>query len=174
MPYLSPALNVMVVRRAQSGPRLDPRFRRIGKFAGLAEGPGGFRLDRRRAHRTILIEELSRARPGYAILGEESGSGSTGRTNPIASSSIRSTARPISCTASRSSPSPSRWSAKASWCPRSCYNPVTDEMYVAEKGHGAYLNNKRLRVAARKSPKEALFATGIPFLGRARPRTFLG
>ena len=30
------------------------------------------------------------------------------------------------------------------------YNPVTDDLYTAEKGHGAYLNNKRLRVAARK------------------------
>ena len=31
------------------------------------------------------------------------------------------------------------------------YNPVTDDMFTAEKGHGAYLNNKRLRVAARKN-----------------------
>ena len=30
------------------------------------------------------------------------------------------------------------------------FNPVTDDMFIAEKGHGAYLNDKRLRVAARK------------------------
>ncbi len=46
------------------------------------------------------------------------------------------------------------------------FNPITDEMFVAEKGHGAYLNDKRLRVAARKDVGLALFATGIPFLGR--------
>ncbi len=46
------------------------------------------------------------------------------------------------------------------------FNPVTDEMYVAEKGHGAYLNDKRLRVAARKKLNEVVLATGIPFLGR--------
>src|SRR6478736_1723861 len=45
------------------------------------------------------------------------------------------------------------------------YNPATDEMFVAEKGHGAFLNDKRLRVASRKTLNTALVATGIPFLG---------
>ncbi len=39
-------------------------------------------------------------------------------------------------------------------------------MFAAEKSHGAFLNNKRLRVAARQKLADALFATGIPFLGR--------
>ncbi len=39
-------------------------------------------------------------------------------------------------------------------------------MFIAEKGQGAYLNDKRLRVAARKEMRQALLATGIPFLGR--------
>ena len=46
------------------------------------------------------------------------------------------------------------------------YNPVTDDLYTAEKGHGAYLNNKRLRVAARKELAPAVIATGLPFLGK--------
>ena len=46
------------------------------------------------------------------------------------------------------------------------FNPVTDDMYYAEKGHGAYLNNKRLRVAERRELAPSLFATGLPFLGR--------
>ena len=46
------------------------------------------------------------------------------------------------------------------------YNPITDDMFTAERGHGAYLNNKRLRVAARKDLRTCLSATGIPFLGR--------
>ena len=45
-------------------------------------------------------------------------------------------------------------------------NPVTDDLYYAEKGHGAYLNNKRLRVAERKELAPSLFATGLPFMGR--------
>ncbi|MEJ0042721.1 MAG: inositol monophosphatase family protein [Rhizomicrobium sp.] len=52
------------------------------------------------------------------------------------------------------------------------FNPVTDEMYVAEKGHGAYLNDKRLRVATRKKLNEVILATGIPFLGRPGHETF--
>ncbi len=46
------------------------------------------------------------------------------------------------------------------------YNPVTDDLFTAEKGHGAYLNDKRLRVAARKNMAEAVIATGLPFHGR--------
>jgi myo-inositol-1(or 4)-monophosphatase len=46
------------------------------------------------------------------------------------------------------------------------FNPVTDELYTAEKGHGAYLNNKRLRVAARKELAPAVIGTGLPFLGK--------
>ena len=47
------------------------------------------------------------------------------------------------------------------------YNPVTDDMYVAEKGQGAYLNNRRLRVAARRDLSDALIGCGIPHLGKA-------
>jgi myo-inositol-1(or 4)-monophosphatase len=46
------------------------------------------------------------------------------------------------------------------------YNPVTDDLFTAEKGHGAYLNNKRLRVAARKELAPAVIATGLPFMGK--------
>jgi myo-inositol-1(or 4)-monophosphatase len=49
------------------------------------------------------------------------------------------------------------------------YNPIPDEMFTVERAHGAYLNNKRLRVAARKDLKTCLSATGIPFMGRGTP-----
>ena len=53
------------------------------------------------------------------------------------------------------------------------YNPITDEMYWAEKGQGAFLNGKRLRVSARSTMPESLFATGAPFLGKPKdPRFF--
>ncbi|WP_370193001.1 inositol monophosphatase family protein, partial [Aurantimonas coralicida] len=45
------------------------------------------------------------------------------------------------------------------------FNPAMDELYTAEKGGGAFVNDRRLRVAARKSLAEALFGTGTPFLG---------
>ncbi|MBF0167072.1 MAG: inositol monophosphatase [Alphaproteobacteria bacterium] len=46
------------------------------------------------------------------------------------------------------------------------YNPVTDEEFWAEKGMGAWLNERRLRVSARKKLEESLFATGLPFKGK--------
>jgi myo-inositol-1(or 4)-monophosphatase len=53
------------------------------------------------------------------------------------------------------------------------YNPVTNELYTAERGKGAFLNDKRLRVAARQSLADAVIATGIPHRGRAGHDLFL-
>jgi myo-inositol-1(or 4)-monophosphatase len=53
------------------------------------------------------------------------------------------------------------------------YNPIVDEMYWAEKGKGAFLNGRRLRVSGRKELAVALFATGIPFAGRRDHALFL-
>src|SRR5581483_3544097 len=46
------------------------------------------------------------------------------------------------------------------------YNPVSDEMFTAERGKGAFLNDRRLRVAGRKKLNEAVIACGLPHLGR--------
>jgi myo-inositol-1(or 4)-monophosphatase len=46
------------------------------------------------------------------------------------------------------------------------YNPATDEMFIAEKGKGAYLNNRRMRVAARRDMVDALVISGTPHIGR--------
>ena len=47
------------------------------------------------------------------------------------------------------------------------YEPTRDEMYAAEKGFGAYVNDRRLRVSARRQLGEAVIGTGMPFGGRA-------
>jgi myo-inositol-1(or 4)-monophosphatase len=52
------------------------------------------------------------------------------------------------------------------------YNPASDELFWAEKGVGAFLNDKRLRVSARRDIREAVFATGIPFAGVPRKAEF--
>src|SRR5690606_15641653 len=46
------------------------------------------------------------------------------------------------------------------------YNPVTDDLYWAEKGEGAFCNDRRLRVSGRVDLESALFATGLPYKGR--------
>jgi myo-inositol-1(or 4)-monophosphatase len=46
------------------------------------------------------------------------------------------------------------------------FDPAKDEIYWAEKGQGAWLNDRRLRVSGRKVMIESIFATGIPFAGK--------
>ncbi|MGA7711285.1 MAG: inositol monophosphatase family protein [Rhizomicrobium sp.] len=172
MPYLSPALNVMVSAARKAARGLIRDFGELENLQVSLKGPADFVSTADERTERILVEELSRARPGYAILGEESGSGGgpdkshrfiidpiDGTTNFLHGIPIFA----ISIALER----------EGQLVSAVVFNPVTDEMYVAEKGHGAYLNNKRLRVAARKSPKEALFATGIPFLGRPGHERFL-
>jgi myo-inositol-1(or 4)-monophosphatase len=53
------------------------------------------------------------------------------------------------------------------------FDPIKDEMFVAERGQGAFLNNRRLRVAARREMAEAVIYCGLPHLGRPAHRTFL-
>ncbi|MDE0801411.1 MAG: inositol monophosphatase family protein [Rhodospirillaceae bacterium] len=53
------------------------------------------------------------------------------------------------------------------------YNPVFDEMFLAEKGQGATCNNRRLRVSSRIELSESVLATGIPHYGRGDHPSFL-
>jgi myo-inositol-1(or 4)-monophosphatase len=53
------------------------------------------------------------------------------------------------------------------------YNPIVEEVFYAEKGQGAFLNDKRLRVSSRNRMSESVIATGIPFHGRPGHEPFL-
>ena len=46
------------------------------------------------------------------------------------------------------------------------YNPANDELYIAERGKGAFLNDQRLRVAGRRRLDECVIACGLPHIGR--------
>ena len=172
MPYLSPVLNVMVGAARKAGRHLIRDFGELENLQVSLKGPADFVSNADQRTERILIEELSRARPGYVFLGEETGASEgpdkshrfiidpiDGTTNFLHGIPIFA----ISIALER----------EGQLVSAVVYNPVVDEMYVAEKGHGAYLNDKRLRVAARKSMKEALFATGAPFMGRPGHERFL-
>ena len=81
-------------------------------------------------------------------------------TASTAGISTRSTGRRTSCTASRISACRSGLTAK-------------DELFIAERGKGAFLNNRRIRVSARIDPVDSLVATGIPTLGRKDHPAFI-
>ena len=46
------------------------------------------------------------------------------------------------------------------------FDPAKDELFSAEKGDGAFVNDQRLRVSGRRDMNSAIFATGVPFGGR--------
>jgi myo-inositol-1(or 4)-monophosphatase len=165
MPYLSPALNVMSAAARKAGRLLIRDFGELENLQVSMKGPADFVSTADERTERILIEELSRARPGYGFLGEEGGV----REGP--DKSHRFIIDPIDGTTNFLHGIPIFAISVAlerdgQLVSGVVYNPVADEMFMAERGHGAYLNNKRLRVAARKSLAESLFATGLPFMGR--------
>lgn len=165
MAYASPALNVMVAAARKAGRPLVRDFGELENLQISMKGPADFVTSADRRTERILIDELSKARPGYGFLGEEGGTvHGADRTHRFIIDPIDGTTNfmhgiphfAISIGLER----------EGQLVAGMVYNPVTDDLFVAEKGHGAYLNNKRLRVAARKDLTPSVIATGLPFLGK--------
>jgi myo-inositol-1(or 4)-monophosphatase len=172
MPYLSPALNVMVAAARKAGRALIRDFGELEQLQVSMKGPADFVSVADERTERILVEELSRARPGYGFLVEESGViEGPDKTHRFIIDPLDGTTNflhgipqfAISIALER----------EGQIVSGVVFNPVTDELFVAEKNHGSFLNERRLRIAARTSLKHALFATGIPFLGREGHQRFL-
>ena len=171
MPYLSPALNVMVSAARKAGRGLIRDFGEIENLQVSLKGPADFVSTADKRTENQLLEELTRARPGYCFLLEEGGR----LDGP--DKSHRFIIDPIDGTTNFLHGIPHfaisiGLERDGQLVSAVVFNPVTDEMYVAEKGQGAYLNDKRLRVAARKKLNESLIATGIPYLGHGDHERF--
>lgn len=119
-----------------------------------------------------LFESLTKARPGYSFLGEERGliegtdKTHTWIVDPLDGTTNFLHAIPhfaINIALQR----------EGVVVAAVTYNPVTNELFWAEKGKGAFVNDRRLRVAARQRLDEAVLATGIPFLGHGQHARFL-
>jgi myo-inositol-1(or 4)-monophosphatase len=163
--YTSPALNVMVAAARKAGRPLIRDFNELENLQISMKGPADFVTSADRRTEQILIDELSRARPGYGFLGEEGGAAAG------ADKSHRYIIDPIDGTTNFMHGIPHfaisiGLERDGQMVAGVVFNPVTDDLFIAEKGHGAYLNNKRLRVAARKELASTVIATGLPFLGK--------
>jgi myo-inositol-1(or 4)-monophosphatase len=124
-----------------------------------------------KAEQTIF-EMLTKARPGYGFLGEERGliegtdKTHTWIVDPLDGTTNFLHAIPhfaINIALQR----------EGAIVAAVTLNPVANEMFWAEKGKGAFVNDRRLRVAARTRLEESVLATGIPFLGHGQHATFL-
>jgi myo-inositol-1(or 4)-monophosphatase len=172
MRYLSPALNVMTAAARKAGRGLIRDFGELENLQVSMKGPGDFVTAADKRTEGILVAELKKARPGYPFLLEESGAiDGPDKTHRFIIDPLDGTTNfmhgiphfAISIALERDGQLVSGV----------IFNPVTDEMFVAEKGQGAYLNDKRLRVAARKQIRDTLSATGIPFIGKDGHARFL-
>jgi myo-inositol-1(or 4)-monophosphatase len=119
-----------------------------------------------------LYEELSKARPGYGFLAEERGlTPGTDKTHtwivdPLDGTTNFLHAMPhfaVNIALQRD----------GAVVAGVTYNPATSDLYWAERGRGAFHNGRRIRVAARTRMDEAVFATGIPFMGHGQHGRFL-
>jgi myo-inositol-1(or 4)-monophosphatase len=154
---------IAAVRKAARGVQRD--FGEIASLQVSQKGPGDFVTAADKKCERILREELARARPGYGFLGEEEGE--TKGSDPH----HRFIIDPIDGTSNfmHGLPLFALTIALERGGEIVCgvtYNPISDELFHAEKGQGAFMNNRRMRVAARRNLQEALVSTNIPHVGQ--------
>ena len=162
---------ITVIDRAvrKAAPRLRRDFNEVQHLQVSRKGPADFvSLADQRCEQAIY-EELSKARPDWGFLMEERGeiAGDPAKprfiVDPLDGTSNFLHGIPhfaISVAVEELLPSGKREITAAL-----TYQPLTDESFWAEKGRGAWLQDQRLRVSARREMSEALVATGIPFMG---------
>lgn len=172
MRYLSPALTVMVAAARKAGRALIRDFGELENLQVSKKGPADFVSNADQRTERVLIEELQRVRPGYGFLVEEAGA----IEGP--DKSHRFIIDPIDGTTNFLHGVPHfaisiALEREGQLVSALIFNPVTDDLFVAEKGQGAYHNERRLRVAARTNLAEILVASGAPFLGKEGRDEFL-
>src|SRR6476620_11763289 len=161
----SATINVMVKAARRAGRSLKRDLGEIEHLQVSLKGPANFvSLADKRAEE-ILYQELAKARPGYGFLGEEGGSreGSdkthTWVVDPLDGTTNFLHSIPhfaISIALVRD----------GTPIAGLIYNPANDEFFTAERGKGAFFNDRRIRVAARKRLAEAVVCCALPHLGR--------
>jgi myo-inositol-1(or 4)-monophosphatase len=168
----SALLKVMsdAARKAARG--LNRDFGELAELQVAKKAPADFVSAADLKAEQAIFEVLAKARPGYGFLGEERGMiEGTDKTHtwivdPLDGTTNFLHAIPhfaINIALQR----------EGAVVAAVTYNPVTNELFWAEKGKGCFLNDKRLRVAARTRMDEAVLATGIPFLGHGQHARFL-
>ena len=161
----SALLNVMTAAARKAGRSLKRDFGEVEHLQVSLKGPANFVTAADRRTEEILQAELTKARPGYGFLGEEGGrhagddkshcwivdplDGTTNFLHGIPQFAI--------------SIGLERDGVIVAGV---IYNPANEELFTAERGKGAFLNDQRLRVAGRRRMTDAVVACGLPHLGR--------
>lgn len=174
MSLKSPTITVMTRAAMKASRHLKRDFGEVENLQVSRKGPADFVSTADLKAEKILREELERARPDYGFLMEESGA-SEGRNGE----QRRWLVDPLDGTTNFLHGLPHfaisiALEERGEVTAAVVLDPIKDELYTAEKGHGAFLNDRRIRVSGRRRLDEALFATGIPFKGTPDHPRFLG
>jgi len=160
-------LNIMIKAARKAGRSLAKDFREVENLQVSMKGAGDFVSKADLRAEEILKEELMTARPTYGWLaeegGEEEGQDPTRRwiVDPLDGTTNFLHGMPHFCVSIA-------LEHKGKIVAGVIYDPAKDEMFYAEKGEGAWQDNaRRLRVSGRRKMIESVFATGLPFGGRA-------
>jgi myo-inositol-1(or 4)-monophosphatase len=161
----SALMTVMIQAAFKAGKSLTRDFGEVENLQVSVKGPGDFVSQADKKAEKILHTELSRARPGYSFLMEEEGEVTgddpqhrwiidplDGTTNFLHGIPLFA----ISIALER----------QGQIVAGLVFNPVMDELFTAERGNGAFVNDRRLRVAGRRDMFEAVIGTGVPHIGR--------
>ncbi len=158
-------LNLMIKAARKAGRSLVKDFREVENLQVSTKGPGDFVTKADREAERIIKDELLGGRPTYGWLGEETGAADG------ADPTRRWIVDPLDGTTNFLHGLP-HWAIsialehKGEIVAGVVFDAAKDEMFVAEKGAGAWLNESRIRVSGRRTMIEAIFATGIPFGGK--------
>jgi myo-inositol-1(or 4)-monophosphatase len=161
----SALLNVMTAAARKAGRSLKRDYGEVENLQVSMKGPADFVSAADRRAEEILHAELTKARPGYGFLGEEGGrrdgddkshcwivdplDGTTNFLHGIPQFAISIALERDGVIVAGV-----------------VYNPANEELFIAERGKGAFLNEQRLRVAARRRLSDAVVACGVPHIGR--------
>src|SRR5258708_16526532 len=157
----SALLNVMTAAARKAGRSVKRAFGEVEHWQVSLKGPGNFVTAADRRTEEILQAELTKTRPGYGFLGEEGGrrdgddkshcwivdplDGTTNFLHGIPQFAISIALERDGVIVAGV-----------------IYNPANEELFLAERGKGAFLNDQRLRVAARRRLSDAVVACGMP------------
>jgi myo-inositol-1(or 4)-monophosphatase len=162
-------ITVMQKAARKAAPKLRRDFNEVDALQVSRKGPADFVSAADKASERTIIDELRHARPDWGILAEEGGSieGDPSKprwvVDPLDGTSNFLHGLPhFAISIAVEEPKPN---GKYEVTQALVYQPLTDESFWAEKGRGAWLQDRRLRVSARRDISEALIATGTPFNG---------
>mgnify|MGYP001399379668 CR=1 FL=1 len=168
----SALLNVMVQAAVKAGRGLSRDFGEVQNLQVSLKGPSDYVSQADRKAEQTIRHELMRARPTYGFLGEESeeekGTDGAHRwiVDPLDGTTNFLHGIPIFSVSIALERNDEIVAGVV-------YNPAMDELYTAEKGGGAFMNDRRLRVAARRTLTDTVISTGVPHLGRGHHGKYL-